>query len=141
MFAENLFERAEFDTQKHVEKILTRVDGGDVSVAAWEPGQISPFHCHPHATETYFCLQGGGTMKTLAGTVQIVPGSYVLHPPGELHEYENGSERTLLFRVRYGSSMISRHLMNRGHAGWTQSEDDRAYFTEIGIDPAHARAV
>jgi hypothetical protein len=65
----------------------------------------------------------------------------VLHPPGELHEYKNGGERTLLFRVRYGSSMISRHLMNRGRAGWTQSDEDRAYFTEIGIDPVHLRAV
>jgi hypothetical protein len=37
--------------------------------------------------------------------------------------------------------MISRHLMNRGRAGWTQSDEDRAYFTEIGIDPAHLRAV
>lgn len=140
MFIENLLERAEFDTEKHVEKILTRVDGGDVTVAAWEPGQISPFHCHPQATEIYFCFQGGGTMKTLSETVQIVPGSYVLHPPGELHEYENGRERTLLFRVRYGSSMISRHLVNRGRAGWTQSEEDRAYFAEIGIDPARVGA-
>lgn len=141
MFVENLLERAEFSPQKHVEKILTRAHGGDVSVAAWEPGQISPFHCHPYATEIYFCFEGGGTMKTLTEAVQLFPGSYVLHPPGELHEYENGSERTLLFRIRYGSSMISRHLMNRGQAGWKQSEEDRAYFAELGIDPGHVRPV
>ena len=37
---------------------------GDVTVACWEPGQISPYHCHPFATEIYFCFSGGGTMRT-----------------------------------------------------------------------------
>jgi hypothetical protein len=32
---------------RHVEKILGTVAGGDVTVACWEPGQISPYHCHP----------------------------------------------------------------------------------------------
>jgi len=30
------------------------------------------------------------------------PGSFVIHPRGEQHEYTNGPQRTLLFRVRYG---------------------------------------
>jgi len=32
-----------------------------------------------------------------------------VHPPGEVHEYENGAARTMLFRVRYGTDMASRH--------------------------------
>ncbi len=43
---------AEFNPKKHVEKILGTIEDGDVTVACWEPGQISPNHCHPHATET-----------------------------------------------------------------------------------------
>ena len=32
----------EWNPKRHVEKILDRAGAGDVSVACWEPGQISP---------------------------------------------------------------------------------------------------
>ncbi len=82
---------AEFGPKKHVEKILGTIEHGDVTVACWEPGQISPYHCHPHATEIYFCFEGGGTMRTPDETVEVVPGAFVVHPPGEVHEYANGA--------------------------------------------------
>jgi quercetin dioxygenase-like cupin family protein len=119
---------AEFNPKQHVEKILGTVADGDVTVACWEPGQISPNHCHPHATEIYFCFEGGGTMRTPEATIAVTPGSFVVHPPGEVHEYENGRQRTLLFRVRYGADMASRHVAWRGHAGWTQSAEDAEYY-------------
>ena len=118
----------EFDPKKHVEKILGTVEGGDVTVACWEPGQISPYHCHPHATEIYFCYTGGGTMRTPEATVDVKPGAFVVHPPGEVHEYANGPERTLLFRVRYGSDMLSRHVEWRGHPDWKQKAEDAEYY-------------
>jgi hypothetical protein len=59
----NLTQEAEFSPAKHVEKILGRAQDGDFTVACWEPGQISPYHCHPDATEIYFCFEGGGTMR------------------------------------------------------------------------------
>ena len=119
---------AEFNPKKHVEKILGTIADGDVTVACWEPGQISPNHCHPHATEIYFCFEGGGTMRTPGQTIAVVPGAFVVHPPGEVHEYENGPQRTLLFRVRYGADMVSRHVTWRGHPGWTQSAEDADYY-------------
>ena len=119
---------AEFNPKKHVEKILGTIEDGDVTVACWEPGQISPNHCHPHATEIYFCFEGGGTMRTPGQTIAVVPGGFVVHPPGEVHEYENGPQRTLLFRVRYGADMVSRHVTWRGHPGWTQSAEDADYY-------------
>jgi quercetin dioxygenase-like cupin family protein len=124
----NLAGEAAFDPQKHVEKILGKFEAGDVTVACWEPGQISPYHCHPHATEIYFCFEGGGTMRTPDATAAIVPGAFVVHPPGEVHEYENGPRRTLLFRVRYGSDMASRHWQWRGRGGWRQGRDDAEYY-------------
>ena len=60
----NLEREQEWNQKHHVEKILGRVADGDVTVACWEPGQISPSHCHPDATEIYFCVSGGGTMRT-----------------------------------------------------------------------------
>jgi quercetin dioxygenase-like cupin family protein len=120
----------EFNPEKRVEKILGKVGGGDVTVACWEPGQISPYHCHPHATEIYFCYSGGGTMRTPERSVDVRPGSLVVHPPGELHEYANGSQRTLLFRVRYGTDMASRHFDWRGNPAFKQRAEDAAYFQQ-----------
>ena len=90
-----LADEAEFKPDKHVEKILGRAEDGDFTVACWEPGQISPYHCHPNATEIYFCVEGGGVMRTPRETVAVTPGAFVVHPPGEVHEYANGPARTL----------------------------------------------
>jgi quercetin dioxygenase-like cupin family protein len=124
----NLAREATYNPQQHVEKILGKVEDGDVTVACWEPGQISPYHCHPHATEIYFCFEGGGTMRTPETNVTVVPGAFVVHPPGEVHEYANGPQRTLLFRVRYGTDMAARHLDWRGHSNWKQSTADAEYY-------------
>ena len=126
----NLTGEAEFNPQRHVEKILGTIGEGDVTVACWDPGQISPYHCHPHATEIYFCFEGGGTMRTPTQSAAVVPGAFVVHPPGEVHEYANGPQRTLLFRVRYGSDMSARHLEWRGKADFTQKPEDAAYYRQ-----------
>ncbi len=118
----------EWNPQHHVEKILGRVADGDVTVACWEPGQISPYHCHPDATEIYFCFSGGGTMHTPKETVAITPGAFVVHPPGEVHEYANGPARTMLFRVRYGADMRAHHCAWRGNSDWKQSPQDADYY-------------
>ena len=124
----SLLHEQEFDPRRHVEKILGKVAEGDVTVACWEPGQVSPYHCHPDATEIYFCFSGGGTMRTPEHTVEVTPGSLVVHPAGEVHEYANGAQRTLLFRVRYGADMRARHLDWRGNAQWRQTPEDAAYY-------------
>ena len=124
----NLEREQQWNPQRHVEKILGKIADGDVTVACWEPGQISPNHCHPDATEIYFCFSGGGTMRTPKETVAVTPGAFVVHPPGEVHEYENGAARTLLFRVRYGPDMRAHHYGWRGNAEWTQSAADTEYY-------------
>ena len=128
MLAFNLRAEQAFDPKKHVEKILGQVGDGDFTVACWEPGQVSPNHCHPDASEIYFCFEGGGVMKTPDTTVEVKPGGFVVHPPGEVHEYTNGSERTPLFRVRYGGDKLSRHVDWPTNANWTQKPEDTAYF-------------
>ena len=128
MLAFNLAKEQQWNPKKHVEKILGEVGEGDVTVACWEPGQISPYHCHPDATEIYFCFSGGGKMRTPRETIDVVPGAFVVHPAGELHEYINGSARTLLFRVRYGSDMAARHFDWSSNPEWKQSAEDAEYF-------------
>lgn len=123
----------EWDSHKHVEKVLGIESEGDFAVACWEAGQVSPYHCHPDATEIYFCFQGGGVMRTSDQTVNIRPGAFVVHPPGELHEYENGPQRTLLFRVRYGADLGGRIIGWRGHPEVGQTPEDAEYFA--GLPP------
>lgn len=130
----------EFRSEAHVEKVLGREGGGDVTVACWEPFQVSPYHCHPDATEIYLCVEGGGTMRTPTEEVEVVPGAFVVHPRGELHEFENGPERSLLFRVRHGEDMAMRAIGWRGHPEWTPGEADERWFAEhppgVEFDPA-----
>ena len=124
----DLKKEQEWSSEHHVEKILGKMGGGDVTVACWEPGQVSPYHCHPDATEIYFCFEGGGKMRTPERTIDVMPGAFVVHPRGELHEYENGPARTLLFRVRYGTDMAARFLEWRDKPGWQQNPADAEYF-------------
>ncbi len=128
MLSFSLQEEQEFSPKKHVEKILGKVDDGDVTIACWEPGQISPNHCHPDATEIYFCFEGGGVMHTESETIDVKPGSFVVHPPGEVHEYVNGDKRTLLFRVRYGGDPYSRHKSWASNPDFEQSAEDKEYY-------------
>ncbi|HJU18353.1 MAG TPA: cupin domain-containing protein [Stellaceae bacterium] len=132
MYAFHLKDEAAFDANKHVERILGREGLGDVAIACWEPGQRSPYHCHPAATEIYFCSEGGGWMKTPEGSVAIAPGSFVVHPPGELHEYQNGPQRTVLFRVRYGHDMSGRTKEWPSNPDWRPRPEDIAYFRQQG---------
>jgi hypothetical protein len=69
-------------------------------------------------------------MVTPSGTVDISPGAFVVHPPGELHEYRNGPTRTLLFRVRYGTDMSSRHFGWPSNPDWRQKPRDAEYFSQ-----------
>ncbi len=128
MFAASLIDETRFDPIKHVEKILGAIDGGDVTVACWEPGQTSPYHCHPEATEIYFCFEGGGVMRTPGETIEVRPGGFVVHPRGEMHEYVNGPERSVLFRVRHGNDMAARIFAWPTNPDWSATPDDTDYF-------------
>src|SRR5205823_11394361 len=121
-------ERSEVRSEEACRARAGRVAEGDVTVACWEPGQTSPYHCHPHATEIYFCFEGGGTMRTPDQTVTVTPGSFVVHPPGELHEWITGPARTLLFRVRYGGEMSGRTKEWPSNPDWRPRPEDVDYF-------------
>ena len=76
MLAFDLKKEEKFDPKHHIEKILGKAGEGDVTVACWEPGQTSPYHCHPNAVELYFCYEGGGTMTARRSTSGRARSSY-----------------------------------------------------------------
>ena len=67
-------------------------------------------------------------MRTPSETIAIGPGSFVVHPPGELHEYANGPQPTLLFRVRYGAAMADHTKEWPSNPGWRPRPEDIEYF-------------
>ena len=137
MLAFDLNAEQMFNAERHVEKILGSVGEGDVTVACWEPGQVSPNHLHPNATEIYFCVSGGGVMRTPTGDVEVKPGGFVVHPRGELHEYVNGPRRTLLFRVRYGDDMSTRSKEWPTNKSFRAKTEDAAFFQQYPDGETH----
>ena len=138
MLIHNLKDEEEYSTDHHVHKILAEIEGGDATIACWEPGQTSPNHCHPNASEIYFCFEGGGIMRTAEASVVIRPGSFTFHPPGEVHEFLNGDTRTILFRIRYGGDKISRHKSWDSNSKWKQCLADKTFFLEKRTQEAEA---
>jgi quercetin dioxygenase-like cupin family protein len=130
MYAFSLPAEQRFDAKKHVERILGTTGEGDVTIACWDPDQTSPYHCHPDATEIYFCFEGGGTMRNPTETIALEPGGFVVHPRGELHEYVNGPRRTLLFRVRYGDGMSGGTKEWPSNPNWRPRPEDIEFFSQ-----------
>ena len=50
MLVHDLNAEQQWNLEHHVERVLGKVGEGDVTVACWEPGQISPYHSHPDCT-------------------------------------------------------------------------------------------
>ncbi|HLW48667.1 MAG TPA: hypothetical protein VKW09_12985 [bacterium] len=46
----------EFYPAHHIQKTLAESPRCSISIACWEPGQISPIHAHPAADEIYHVL-------------------------------------------------------------------------------------
>ena len=130
----DLLKEQVFNPTRHVAKTLCELEEGDVTIACWEPGQNSPYHCHPYMTEIYFCFQGSGKMKNREETVDLTPSAFVVHPPGELHEYRNGPERSILYRVRFGGDKLTRSKEWPSHTGWKPRPEDIEYFKQNQVD-------
>jgi hypothetical protein len=69
-------------------------------------------------------------MRTPSEMIAVEPGTFVVHPRGELHEYANGPERTLLFRVRYGGEMSGRTKEWPSNPSWKARPVDLEYFRQ-----------
>src|SRR3990172_2430981 len=92
----------EFSPQHHVQRFLTNTPYCSVSVASWEPGQVSPIHHHPGADEIYHVLEGEGLFSDGRSERRLGPGGTVLFPAGELHQVRSLT-RMVLYRVQAGA--------------------------------------
>ena len=69
-------------------------------------------------------------MRTPRQRVPVAPGAVCVHPAGELHEYINGPQRSLLVRVRYGSDMETRTLEWPTNPAFAPSAADAEYYKQ-----------
>jgi hypothetical protein len=76
MLSFSIVDEQRFNPKSHVESILGTVAGGDVSVACWEPGQISPNHCHPNATEIYFVSRVAASCEPRTKLWRLLPARF-----------------------------------------------------------------
>jgi hypothetical protein len=105
MLVFDLTREQEFRPDLHVEKILATVAGGVVTVACWEPGQISPNHCHPEATEIYFCFGDACGPRDHHGR----HASYIRGvPTWRAARLRERAGAHAAFRVRYGTDVADR---------------------------------
>ena len=70
-----------------------------------------------------------GICGSQIGEIDGVKGGLVVQPRGELPEFTNGPERTILFRVRYGDSMTTRTKNWPTNPKWKPTEIDLEYFS------------
>jgi len=133
MYAFSLTTEPQFDPKKHVERVARHQRRRGCHDRLLGTGPDEPLSLPPDATEIYFCFEGGGTMRTPSETIALEPGTFVIHPRGELHEYANGPVRTLLFRVRYGREMSGRTKEWPSNPNWTARPEDLEYFRQNAV--------
>ena len=92
----------EFAPDHHVYKFLAETPYCSISVVGWEPGQISPIHCHPEADEIYHVVQGEGVFNDGRTERRLGRGDTVIFPAGEVHQVQAVS-RMVLYRVQAGA--------------------------------------
>ncbi len=79
--------------------LITRADGApNFAMRLFElpPGSGSPHHRHDWEHEV-FILDGEGVLRTEAGEMSLRPGTAVLVPGGELHQFYNNGSGLLRF--------------------------------------------
>ncbi len=60
------------------------------------PGGHTPYHAHAWEHEV-FVLSGEGVVASAAGEHELRPGTAVLVPPGEMHNFKNAGAAPLRF--------------------------------------------
>lgn len=93
----NLLGAREVSPEHHIRKPLVNTPYCSVSVASWEPGQVSPIHHHPGADEIYHVLEGEGIFSDGRTEQRLGPGGTVIFTAGEPHPV-----RSLTRMVLYG---------------------------------------
>jgi len=70
----------------------------DLELGKLAPGECGcPFHSHAAQWECFIFLTGTGSVRTTAGSNQIVAGDVILHPPGTSHQFSNTGDTDLLY--------------------------------------------
>jgi quercetin dioxygenase-like cupin family protein len=92
----------QFSVERHMQKSLAESPRCAVSIACWEPGQVSPIHSHPGADEIYHVLVGDGVFRDGRSARRLASGGTVFFPAGEAHQVQSLT-RMVLYRLQAGA--------------------------------------
>jgi len=82
----NINDLVRYSTEARVNQPLLDSKDFVTRMNCYEPGQVTPFHVHPHDDEVIFCVEGRGAITfEHAPPVPIGPGSLVSLPAGLPH--------------------------------------------------------
>jgi quercetin dioxygenase-like cupin family protein len=94
--------KQEFSSTHHIQFSLAESPLCGISIACWEPGQISPIHCHPEADEIYHVLEGEALFRDGRTEHRLKAGGTVFFRVGEIHQVQSLT-RMVLYRVQAGA--------------------------------------
>lgn len=98
----DLKQAEEFSPAQHIQKTLAESRRCAISIACWEPGQVSPIHAHRDADEIYHVLHGEGVFRDGRREQRLGRGGTVVFPAGEVHQVMSVT-RMVLYRVQAGT--------------------------------------
>lgn len=91
----------QFSPEHHIHLTLSQSPLCAVSIACWEPGQVSPIHSHPEADEIYHVLEGEGVFLDGKTEQRLGPRGTVVFAAGEVHQVRSLT-RMVLYRIQAG---------------------------------------
>ena len=116
----NINDLKKYSTEARVNLPLMASKDFVTRMNCYEPGQVTPFHVHPHDDEVIYCVEGRGAI-TFADRPDspLVPGTVISLPAGLPHGIATASD----------SRMVVIYTTNAGYT--SERPQDRA--AEAGI--------
>lgn len=116
----NINDLKKYSTEARVNLPLMASKDFVTRMNCYEPGQVTPFHLHPHDDEVIYCVEGRGAI-TFADRPDspLVPGTVISLPAGLPHGIAAASD----------SRMVVIYTTNAGYT--SERPQDRA--AEAGI--------
>jgi len=72
----------------------------DVELTKLPPGKANwPLHEHTAQWEAFIVVSGRGILRTKEAQQEIVPGDFIVNPPGEAHQIINSGQEDLVYYV------------------------------------------
>jgi len=108
-----------FAQDARVNQPLVRSNDFVTRMNCYEPGQVTPFHVHPHDDEVIYCVEGRGAITfATRDSIPMHSGALVILPAGLPHGIEAAADSRLVVVYMTNASYTTVRAEGRpGEAG------------------------